>query len=83
MWKRRNNEGQYHVQGVLPIIIIDHASRCLLQEAERLLPGSLTYRTYGYLMVAYAIENQWGAAIDLATVRGAFIVPFGVISCIV
>ena len=33
------------------------------------LPGSLTYRTYGYLMVAYAAESQWGAAIELALVR--------------
>lgn len=33
------------------------------------LPGSLTYRTYGYLMVAYAVEKQWGAAIELALVR--------------
>lgn len=33
------------------------------------LPGSLTYRTYGYLMVAYAVEQQWGAAIELALVR--------------
>lgn len=42
-----------------------------LQEAERNLPGSLTYRTYGYLMVAYAMEKQWGAAIELALVRYA------------
>lgn len=34
------------------------------------LPGSLTYRTYGYLMVAYAVEKQWGAAIELALVGG-------------
>lgn len=60
-----------------PIIIIDHANRYSSQEAERLLPGSLTYRTYGYLMVAYAVENQWGAAIDLATVRVTLIVPSG------
>lgn len=33
-----------------------------------ILPGSLTYRTYGYLMVAYAVEKQWGAAIELALV---------------
>ncbi len=34
-----------------------------------ILPGSLTYRTYGYLMVAYAVEKQWGAANELALVR--------------
>lgn len=39
------------------------------QEGEMVLPGSLTYRTYGYLMVAYAVEKQWGAAIELALVR--------------
>lgn len=33
------------------------------------LPGSLTYRTYGYLMVAYAVEKQWGAVVELALVR--------------
>ena len=33
------------------------------------MPGSLTYRTYGYLMVAYAAEKRWGAAIELALVR--------------
>ncbi|CAN0090142.1 unnamed protein product [Ectocarpus fasciculatus] len=34
------------------------------------LPGSLTYRTYGYLMVAYAVEKQWGAVVELALGTG-------------
>ncbi|CAN0237526.1 unnamed protein product, partial [Ectocarpus fasciculatus] len=37
-----------------------------VQEGEMVLPGSLTYRTYGYLMVAYAVEKQWGAVVELA-----------------
>eukprot|EP00903_Cladosiphon_okamuranus_P020297 g18626.t1 len=41
-----------------------------VKEGEMVLPGSLTYRTYGYLMVAYAVEQQWGAAIELALGTG-------------
>ncbi|CAN0405435.1 unnamed protein product, partial [Pylaiella littoralis] len=41
-----------------------------VKEGEMVLPGSLTYRTYGYLMVAYAAEKQWGAAIELALGTG-------------
>lgn len=60
---------------MMPLSDLDHNTDSVLpvfaslQEAERNLPGSLTYRTYGYLMVAYAMEKQWGAAIELALVR--------------
>ncbi|CAM9805744.1 unnamed protein product [Scytosiphon promiscuus] len=42
----------------------------LVKEGETVLPGSLTYRTYGYLMVAYAVEKQWGGVIELALGTG-------------
>lgn len=50
-------------------VSLPHPSSATSQEGEDVLPGSLTYRTYGYLMVAYAVEKQWGAALELALVR--------------